>query len=316
MVGLRVKGIYLAIKENPKGPMPQSVNILLATHNGARYLPEQLQSYSRQGHKEWCLWASDDGSTDKTLKHLQDFAQRSPVQIVDGPQKGAAANFMSLLCHPDLPDAPVALSDQDDVWLSHRLERGLARLAQHDGPALYCSRTMVVDPELKPLGFSPNYKSASFENAIVQNIASGHTIMLNTHALHLIRQAGIPNDIPYHDWWTYLLITAAGGTVVFDKKPGVMYRQHSGNHSGAHHGLGAIIDRIRVLKKGGYRQWISSNLSALQACTPLITSHARDIVDELQSSADWKSVFTKHDIRRQGKIGQAMLGIAFAMNWL
>jgi glycosyltransferase involved in cell wall biosynthesis len=38
--------------------------ILLCTFNGVRFLPQQLASYERQSFGDWCLTASDDGSTD------------------------------------------------------------------------------------------------------------------------------------------------------------------------------------------------------------------------------------------------------------
>ena len=96
------------------------VRILLATWNGARYLQAQLDSYLAQDHDNWALWVSDDLSTDGTWEILQAFAARHPereIVLKRGPGRGSAANFLSLLCDPELPVGPVALSDQDDVWL-------------------------------------------------------------------------------------------------------------------------------------------------------------------------------------------------------
>ena len=42
--------------------------------------------------------------------------------ILKGPDQGSAANFLSLLCHPDPPEGHVALCDQDKFWLPHKLE--------------------------------------------------------------------------------------------------------------------------------------------------------------------------------------------------
>ena len=61
------------IKENGKigafGADPL-VAILMGTLNGAKFLSEQLDSLAAQTHQNWILLASDDGSTDDTLKIL------------------------------------------------------------------------------------------------------------------------------------------------------------------------------------------------------------------------------------------------------
>ena len=111
--------------------MAPHVRILMATFQGATHLPAQLASFEAQSHADWSLWASDDGSTDATPDLLRAFAARHPgrVRLIDGPRKGSAANFLHLLGHPDLPPGLTALSDQDDVWLPHRLMRGLQQLS-------------------------------------------------------------------------------------------------------------------------------------------------------------------------------------------
>ena len=46
-----------------------------------------------------------------------------------------------------------------------------------------------------------------------------------------------------HDWWIYLLVSGAGGTVIYDPEPTVRYRQHGGNLIGGNLGLGAPARR-------------------------------------------------------------------------
>ena len=42
----------------------KTVDILLATYNGEKYIVEQIESILNQTHKEFRLLISDDGSTD------------------------------------------------------------------------------------------------------------------------------------------------------------------------------------------------------------------------------------------------------------
>ena len=49
------------------------VAILLCTFNGEKFLSEQLDSLQSQTYQNWVVIASDDGSTDNTLKILQQY---------------------------------------------------------------------------------------------------------------------------------------------------------------------------------------------------------------------------------------------------
>ena len=132
-------------------PSSPPVRILLATWNGAAHLSEQLDSYLAQDHGNWALWVSDDGSDDGTWEILEDFRAAHPdreIRLLRGPGQGAAANFLSLLTHPELPPGPVALSDQDDVWKPCRLSRGLAAVHVDAGPALYGAITTETTPAI------------------------------------------------------------------------------------------------------------------------------------------------------------------------
>lgn len=259
------------------------VRILMATRDGARHLPEQLASFLAQGHGDWELWASDDGSTDGTPELLRDWGARHPGRLgrlLKGPGRGSAANFLSLLAHPDLAPGPVALADQDDLWLPHRLGRALALLGAEGGPAGYAGRTTLADEGLRPLG--PSWmppRGAHFGNALLQNVLAGNTIALDAGGLALLR-ASVPaalagEGVPHHDWWAYLVLTGAGARVVLDGEPLLLYRQHGRNALGAHRGGRAALARLGALGDGTYGGWLRRNLAALGRAEGLLTAEAR-----------------------------------------
>jgi len=253
------------------------IAILLGSYNGAVYIQEQLNSFEGQSHLDWVLWASDDGSTDDTVSIIKEFANKlggGRVQQVDGPQKGFAANFLHLVCNARLQADAYAFSDQDDIWIADKLERAAIFLESVpvNRPALYCSRTLYVDKDNKPLRTSQSYvKPAVFANALIQNIASGNTMVFNDAARSLLLRLGQDVDIDLHDWLTYLLVAGAGGEVYFDQKPSVRYRQHSKNLIGMNIGIRAKIDRIHLLFKGRFRSWNERHLVALRRIRDLLT---------------------------------------------
>lgn len=267
------------------------ITILMAVYNGAAYLEEQLASIAAQTHRAWRLIASDDGSTDTSRKVLADVAHRwdgqgtGGLEIVQGPQQGAAENFMSLLRHAQRHStAPrwIAFSDQDDIWLPDKLARAQAALLAEpsDVPALYCGRTWIMDPQMTQRRLSaPRPRAPGFRNALVQNIASGNTILLNPAASAMVLEAAIRvGPVVVHDWWVYQLITGAGGTVVHDDTPVLLYRQHAGNEIGANDTLRARLKRIRQLLQGDFRDWNRINVAALRATPDMLSAQNQQLL--------------------------------------
>ncbi len=284
--------------------MPDVI-ILLAVHNGARYLPAQLSSIAAQQGVNWTLIASDDASTDASRTILHAFAQNHPVgrvRIIAGPGRGAGANFRHLLAAVTNHDAAIAFCDQDDVWLPGKLQRGVLALCTHHArPALYCSRTVICDETLTDHCLSPALRSPpGFRNALVQNIAAGNTQMLNPAAARLVCAANAEaGPVVVHDWWVYQMITAAGGAVIFDDAPGLYYRQHGANVIGANVGPMAQLYRLGRVLRGDYARWNRQNIASLAASRHRFTRENARVFDAFSAGIT-------------GRFSERLLGLARA----
>jgi glycosyltransferase involved in cell wall biosynthesis len=262
-----------------------TVTILLCTLNGERFLAEQLASLERQTYSRWKLVVSDDGSTDHTRSLLQAFKRTHPpgkVEIIDGPQRGAPANFLFLACRKTPITGYYAFCDQDDVWEADKLARAIAILqhAPSGAPALYGSRTSLIDATGRRIGLSPLFpRTPTFRSALVQSIAGGNTMVFNRKARDLIASCGPDVDIPSHDWWLYQITSACGGMVHYDARPTVRYRQHLHNCIGANTGWAACLRRLRMLGQGRFRYWAGLNVEALTRLRPRMSAENQRIFD-------------------------------------
>jgi glycosyltransferase involved in cell wall biosynthesis len=251
------------------------VVILLATLNGARFLQEQLQSYRAQTHSHWELLVSDDGSTDQTIDLVLDFAKRIPqrVTLQQGPGQGFWRNFMSLVRRTDVDGQFFSYSDQDDIWLETKLEKAIAWLSSvpQDVPAVYFTRTILVEEDGKPIRLSPLFlREASFQNALVQNIGGGNTMVFN-RAARLVLATCPEVALVSHDWWTYQIVTGIGGIGHYDPEPSLKYRQHTKNLQGSNVGVAARIFRLRAFLDGRFVIWNITNIEALHAMRNLLS---------------------------------------------
>ena len=228
------------------------LTILMATYNGEKFLKEQLNSFNRQTYQNWELWVSDDGSTDETLEILRAFSEESGHSVVvsNGPKSGFVANFLSLTCNCNSGSKFFAFSDQDDIWNNDKLENAVQFLESvpDNVPALYCSRTEIVDQfalPTNPATYSPLMKlSPSFSNALVQSIAGGNTMVINRAAKKLLEEFGGVISVPSHDWWLYLIVTGVGGVVFYDPRPSLLYRQHHKNIVGSNRSFIGLFSRL------------------------------------------------------------------------
>ncbi|MDP4832205.1 MAG: glycosyltransferase family 2 protein [Rickettsiaceae bacterium] len=273
------------------------IAVLMCTYNGEKFLIEQLDSLLNQNHKNLVVWVSDDGSTDATLIMLKQYQKQFPkdkFKIIDGPSKGSVINFLALLCNPDVKADYYAFSDQDDIWEADKLSSALSAIntLPSTTPILYGSRTKTISEEGTEIGFSSIFnKTPCFENALVQSIAGGNTMLMNNAAANLLKQAGVLEVIS-HDWWAYMLISGAGGTVIYDKKTSLLYRQHDNNQVGENTGWSAKIKRINLLLAGNFRKWNTANVTALLKVKHLLSKKNCAILEQFESARN-KSFFLR-----------------------
>ncbi|HHH44569.1 MAG TPA: glycosyltransferase family 2 protein [Gammaproteobacteria bacterium] len=216
--------------------MAPKVCVLVSSYNGADYLAGQLDSLVSQTCQNVEIIVRDDGSTDNSPQILREYAAKYPhIHVEFGENIGIAGSFMALLSQAHEHCQYFAFCDQDDVWYPDKLERALLK---HRGtppgePALYFSRLEYVGRNLAHLKYSRFLRRRlSFQNALVENNASGCTIVLNRSARDMIVSRMPSSRCIMHDQWCYLVVMAFG-KVIYDEQPTIKYRLHGGNDTGA-----------------------------------------------------------------------------------
>lgn len=265
------------------------VNILLSTYNGARFLQAQLESFSAQHYGNWILHWRDDGSTDDSVAMIRSYAEALPPgRCVEspssGPHMGAAESFLTLLGECADADA-IAFADQDDVWLPRKLQNAVEHIAEAgEHPVLYCARQLLVDEALRGQKLSIMHDRApGFPASLAQNIATGNTLVMNRAAAALV--AGMkPPEHTVHDWWSYIVVSACGGRIIFDARPQVLYRLHPHNLIGSAHSMpGRALAAIRRGPRV-FMTMMRRHVDALAGHAAQLTPQARHELRIIQSA--------------------------------
>ncbi len=220
------------------------VEIVMASYNGAKYLPRQIDSLFAQTHKNWSLLVGDDASTDETLKFLEELQKNHPDKIKILPFKnnvGIISNFSRTL---ELADSDyVMFCDQDDEWKPEKIEKSLNKLLElekkygNDVPLLVHTDMTVVDNNLQIIDKSHWHRlritpvnTCKLNRVLVQNGAWGCTMLFNRKLVNMATP--IPFEGFVHDYWLALVASGCGHMDYIDD-PTVFYRQHENQWLGS-----------------------------------------------------------------------------------
>lgn len=223
-------------------------DILLATYNGAKYLPDLLSSLDSQTDQSWRLIARDDGSSDDTLALLRAWGRDKGDRfalIEDGRKGlGASGNFNALLeaCDADY----FLLCDQDDVWLEDKVThlkaaiRAAEEQSSADTPLIVHTDLIVVDEALNVIAESfwehqlirmlPDrdpWKLITLQNTVTGCAMIGNAALLQA-------ALPVPEEAMVHDWWL-AQVASLKGRILRQLEPTILYRQHGNNTLGAQH---------------------------------------------------------------------------------
>lgn len=263
--------------------MPK-VLVLLASYNGAKWLPEQCDSILKQVGVEVRLVASDDCSSDRSHGYLlerQSFDARIEVLPLVGRAGSAGKNFYRLIRDADLRDCEfVAFADQDDIWHPDKLMRGCEELASL-GKAGYSSavRAFYDDGRSYELRQSPRVTPIDF---MFEGAGQGCTFVLSRSLFEAVQQV-VRNTwepvckVHHHDWMVYALCRSWKLPWHFDPLPSMDYRQHQGNELGARSALSGIAKRWGMIRSGWYSGQVEAVANAIQCAGsgPSIADFAR-----------------------------------------
>lgn len=232
---------------------PPKIAILLAAYNGENWIEEQLNSIISQKNVNVSIYISIDASTDQTKNLCMRY---SKVKILKdaGVFGDAAKNFFRLICDVNFADYEyIAYSDQDDIWLEHKLSRAVEQMmsTKSDG---YSSNVTAFWEDRRTQLINKSQPQVKWDY-LFESAGPGCTFLLNKNlALNLQKlvrqQKHEMNNIWLHDWFTYAYARANNYTWLIDSQPSMLYRQHASNQVGVNLGLKAFKHRAAYILSG------------------------------------------------------------------
>lgn len=226
------------------------ISVALCTHNGARFLGEQIRSICAQTLPPGEIVLSDDASSDDSVAlaraTLQDCLAGRPGDSIElrvlenRPALRVTKNFEQavLACRGEL----IALSDQDDAWHPDRLALVAAEFERRPELTLLHTDARLIDDqgrelgqtlfqalEVQPFELINIHQGKAFDMLMRRNLVTGATTVFRRQLL--AQAAPFPAEWLHDEWLG--AIAAAVGRVDALEQCLIDYRQHASNEVGA-----------------------------------------------------------------------------------
>lgn len=221
------------------------ISVCIATHNGGKYIKEELESILPQLSEDDEVVISDDGSIDNTINVINSIGDLR-VRIIHCNHSKAGKknhyyvtkNFENAIINSR--GDYIFLADQDDVWEENKIEICLQMLQSND---LVIHNLSCVDSTLNPMNRLIYEKNFVFKNYFILTEAYyGCAMAFKRKILSYILP--FPKNLIIHDYWIGILSEILGHVSYVDI-PLVKYRLHEQNCSSSCNVNNSVLFKIK-----------------------------------------------------------------------
>ena len=191
----------------------------MPTFQHAEYVGEAIASVLAQTHAGWELIVVDDGSSDGTLEVVRRYDDPR-IQMVARKHDGIQALGQSYRSALERSSAPlVAILEGDDRWPPDKLARQVADFEDEAVVLSYGAGRLIdergCELSLVEPSFAAEVRTNRPTGAIVASLLSGNpilspTVVVRRAALDAVGGFWQPDDVPYVDHPTWLLLAMQG----------------------------------------------------------------------------------------------------------
>lgn len=211
------------------------ISVCMASHNGERYIKQQIESILSQLGVDDELIISDDGSTDATIAIIESFLD-SRIQLLHytyaterkhryaSTTYKVTANFENALKHAK--GDYIFLSDQDDIWSCERVKVILPLLIRY---ALVESNNSIIDDKGNVIIEREFDTTPITFRGLFRLPFRGCCCAFRREVLEMALP--FPEDCIMHDAWIGLVAHIICGSTYFENRSLIAYRRYDGNVS-------------------------------------------------------------------------------------
>lgn len=232
-----------------------TVSVAMCTYNGEAFVGAQLESILKQSHPPDEVVVCDDGSSDQTVKIIQELvrAYPVPVRLIQNTKNLGAAKNHEKAINETCGDI-IFPSDFDDCWFPDRIATTLPFFERNAAMVLVYCDAVLTDEKLNPVGktvFSKRRALARGTALAPEKLGRG---ILFNGPMMVFRSELKRFIVPFSNQWSWDhwvgFLAYAFGEVGRIDRPLLYYRRH-GNNRGRDPDLdGGFWHRWQAARKG------------------------------------------------------------------
>lgn len=216
--------------------MSALLSVVMPTYNGEKFIAAALESVEQQQSKDVEVVVVDDGSSDRTLEIVREFAKRLPIRLFT---PGRIGNWVAV-SNLGLREATgewACFLHQDDLWLPGRVARLRAEMEKAEGSLILHNAMFVgVDGQRVgrwtcPLPTGDISPDRFVEHLLVQNFIAIPSPVFRRKAA--IDSGGLDAALWFSADWDLWLRVGALGPVRFVDEVLAAFRLHPASQTAA-----------------------------------------------------------------------------------
>jgi glycosyltransferase involved in cell wall biosynthesis len=209
----------------------------MPTYNGEAFLRASLESLAAQAPASIECIVVDDASTDRTSSILAEFQNRLRLTIKRNPVRGSWTRSTNEALRAARGEY-VAFLHQDDVWLPGRLAALQEMMSRAPNASLLLGSAHFLDSAGRrigrwrcPLPSGPPEvdKQLLLARLLVQNFVPLPAAAIKRELA--LEVGGLDESLWYTADWDFWLKLAPLATTIYDDRPSVGFRVHSGSQT-------------------------------------------------------------------------------------
>jgi glycosyltransferase involved in cell wall biosynthesis len=218
------------------------VSIVVATYFPRKdFFEKQLRSLNAQTYENIEIIICDDSGNEEEYKKVKQLAEkviyRFPCKIIRNEKNVGSNKTFDRLTREANGDY-ICYCDQDDIWLSEKVERLVNYITEHNCTLVYSDLSLIDE---KDHIIHKSFKKSNFRLKHVHG-TNTFSFLINRNSVTgcamLIRADIAKGALPFpdydefvHDHWL-AIHASVKGSLGYIKEPLVLYRIHSGNQIG------------------------------------------------------------------------------------
>lgn len=210
--------------------MFEKVTIVTPTWNSDKYICETINSVLQQTYKNWEMIIVDNGSTDNTLKIVNNFMEKDNRIKLYRLYQNKGASFARNIAIKNSTGRYIAYLDSDDKWKQNKLTRQI-QFMRETGCAFSCTSYEVINDfgeKLNKKIFIP--KEINYSYYLTNNILQTVGIMVDLQQIDK-KLLKMPNIKIGEDAATWLQILKEGNICFGINEILAEYRRRNGSLS-------------------------------------------------------------------------------------